>query len=733
MKKNLALFALLFSLTALGATEHAVSDFVPGTPPGWRDGPTLATDGGRFLAVWRDRREGALWHDGDGGSSLFAARITAAGEVLDPTGIRLTSESGGPPHVVWNGERYLVFFTLGDTIKLATVDRDGHATAPHTVLENAEDISVATNGSRIVIAYEGDRASVIPPRPYVALLDMNGVPIRNAAVATFRHAKLAPSAVAMTNGELVVAWNAFGRNSAFTVDAIRLDSAGERLTDAIGIGTANTETTLHANGDALVAVNDSATWGVSADLLTITAKRSSVGGEVFELQGRAAIVWHTVGSSADPQAIMISPIDADGHTTTNALDVAIATPAGRGVGRVSALESDGRLLLAWSSYDRSALSDFQLVATLVNAVLPWMPLTATFEMTASAPAQFDPAIAAGATESLVAWHELDGVYAARIDDAGRRLDGRGIRLAETMTAGAPRVVFHDGRYAVAFTEDNVVVVRFVTPEGDVLPGRVEVGSTRLQRIALASGGGTLLVVWSNGFDVLATRVHPSLTADPPVIVSSDIDMNAVDPAAAWNGAHFLVAWVGTYDFDRIWVRPRLYTRRVTPELGFAGASNLTLARSHWESIGMPAIASDGQDWFIALKREAHLFASEIYLTRFTASGEPGAEVLVASGSAPELVWTGSTLFLAYRPDNGALAVKPVVGAGTAEMIAGKTRNAPPGAIGSLPLFDQTGITWRNGRWIAAYQRIGEEDEGFVPRVFAAISGRTKGKARAIRP
>lgn len=732
MKTTLALFALLFSLTALGATEHEVSDFVPVTPPGWRDGPTLATDGDGFLAVWRDRREGARWHDTDGGSSLFATRITAAGEVLDPTGICLTSESGGPPQVVWNGERYLVFFTLGDTIMLATVDRHGNATAPHTVLQNADEISVATNGSRIVIAYEGDRVfSIIPPRPYVAVLDMNGVPVRNTAVATFRHAKLAPSAVAMANGELVVAWNALGRNFAFTVNAIRLDGAGERLTDPIAIGTANAETTLHTNGDALVAVNDSATWGVSADLLSITAKQFHGGGEVFELQGRAAIVWHTVGVSADAQRIMISPIDAEGHITT-AIEVADAAPAGRGVGRVSALESDGRLLLAWPSSDTSASWDIDLLATLVDAEVPSMPLTATFAMTASAPAQFDPAIAAGATESLVAWRELDGVYAARVDDAGRRLDGRGLRLAETMTAGAPRVVFHEGRYAVAFRDDDVAVVRFVTPEGDVLPGRVAVGSTRLQRIALASGGGTLLVAWSNDIDILATRVHPSLTADPPVIISSDIDMSAVDPAAAWNGTHFLVAWVGTYTFDRVWLRPTLYARRLTPELGLAGASNGPVSRSHWDSIGMPAIASDGQDWYVALKRDAHLFASEISLMRFTASGDPGTEVVVASGTAPELVWTGSTLFLAYGPEEGALAVKPVVGAGTAEAIAGKTRNAPGGAIGTLALFDQTGIAWRNGRWIAAYQRIGEEDEGFVPRVFAAISGRTKGKARAIR-
>lgn len=723
MRKTLAFFALLLSLNAFGATEHKVSDFVPGTPPGWRDGPTLATDGDGFLAVWRDAREGALWNDGDGGASLFAARITAAGEALDPTGIRLSSESGGPPQVVWNGERYLVFFTLGDAIMLSTVDRDGNATAPHTVLENAEDISVAMNGSRIVIAYEGDRASVIPPRPSVALLDRNGVPIRNAAVASYRHNKLAPSVVASTNGEFVVAWNEIGRNA---VKAIRLDSAGERLTDPIAIGTANVETTLHANGDALVAVNDSATWGVSADLQSTTAKRPSVDGEVFELQGRAAIVWR------DGQRIMISPLDPEGHPTT-AIEVANAAPASGSIGRVSARECDGRLLLAWPSSDASASWHIDLLATLVDAELPSTPLTETFAMTASAPGQFDPSIAAGATDSLVAWRELDGVYAARIDDAGRRLDGRGIRLAETMTAGAPRVVFHEGRYAVAFRDDDVVVVRFVTPEGDVVPGRVEVGRTRLPRIALASGGGTLLLAWVDGPDVLATRVHPSLTADPPVIVSSDIEMSAVDPAAGWNGTHFLVAWVGTFNFARIWVRPTLYARPVTPELGLAGGSKLIVSRSHWDSIGMPAVASDGQDWFVALKRDAHLFASDISLIRFTASGHPGTEILAASGTAPELVWTGSTLFLAYRPDDGALAVEPVVGTGAAEAIAGKTRNAPDGAIGSpLPLFDQTGIAWRNGRWIAAYQRIGEEAEGFVPRVFAAISGRTKGKARAIR-
>ncbi len=707
MRKTALLFTLFFALTALAATEHSVSDIVLRTPPERRLGPSLATDGDGYLAVWQDTREAAA------SPSLLAARITAAGQVLDPTGIRLTSQSDGPAHVLWNGERYLVFFPIGRTIMLATVDRDGNAAQFHPVIENAADISVATNGSRIIVAYEGDRASVVPPRPFVAVLDMSGFLLGSASVSSFRHENLAPSVVAETNGELVVAWNVVAKGR-YTLNAIRLGSGGERRTFApVAIGTSGAASTLYRNGDAFVAVSSSESWGVSADFTRISTPSTGVTGTVFELQGHAAVAWASAGT------VSVASFDADGRA-----GAPVVVDAGTGsAARVAALQTDGRLFLGWVSREPDRANGDRFLGLLANADSPLLPpLRGPFEVTVSAAPQSDPAIAAGATESLVAWGEPDGVYAGRIDDAGRRLDGRGIRLGESASSGPPAVTFHDGRYAVAFTEESAIVIRFVTPSGVLQPDVVRVAAPApgTRRIALASGGGALLLAWSDSRDVLVTRVHPSLTTDPPVIVSSDVDGLAVDPAVAWNGAECLIAWVETFTFDRTTLRPTVYARRMSPELGPAGPS-IVVADKVGQA-GAPVAASDGKDWFVAWEA---VYETAIVFSRIAATGEAGPKVIVARGSAPGLAWSGKTLYLAWRPESGAVAVQPLARPGATETIAGRTRSASPF------LYEQSGIAWRNGRWIAAYPRLGDEAEGFVPRVFAAIAA-ARPKGRAIR-
>ena len=697
MKRILCI--LLFALTAFGAIEHSVSDMVLGTPPERRDGPWLGTNGDGFLAVWRDLR--------DSTPALFAARISDDGEVLDPTGIYVTSESEGPAHVVWNGERYFVFFPIGRTIMVMSVDREGNASEPRAVLENAADIAVATNGSHILIAYEGDWVSpVIPANPYIAVLDHDASLLGVAPLSHLRNDRLAMSIVAMKDGQFVVAWNACNVG-ACNLNALRLGSGGERLSDPIAIGAAETETTLYANGDALVAVSRWTSWGVSADLATVNKPQPRPAGDVLQLRETAAI------ARVNEKTIVVTPFDEDGHATAARIPIA-TLEAGSAFGRIAALRNGERLLVVWAKTQPT--NRFRLLGRLVHAS-SLQPQTETFEVTLSAPPQFDPAIAAGATESLIAWQEPDGIYAARIDDAGRGMDGRGLRLSESTRAGQPRVVFHDGRYAIAFTEDSELVIRFVTPAGVVLPDVLRVPKYVSPRVALASGGGTLVVAWSDSRDVFITREHPSLTLDPPVLVSQESDLDAIEPAVSWNGTHFLIAWAGTYDFDRAYVRSTLIARRVTPELAFAG-SPVSLQRYGVEA---PAIASDGKDWLIAWQSLPDYEGPAISRMRITSDGVAQDETIVARGFAPQLVWTGNSMLLAYRPKNAALTVMPVGGDGTAETIPGT----------ALPVSgDQLGITWRNGRWIAVYPRIGDESVGFVARVFAAIAG--KRKVRAIR-
>ncbi|HEV7241999.1 MAG TPA: hypothetical protein VGQ36_22400 [Thermoanaerobaculia bacterium] len=703
MKRVAFLFAALFAFAAFAATEHAVSDTVLGTPHGRRDAPSLASDGDGFLAVWKDTRGGR--------PALLAARISSNGDVLDPTGILLTSLSGGPAQIVWNGERYLVFFPIDRTIMIATVERDGTASDFRPLLDNASDISVATNGSRIVIAYAGDRGSfVVPPRTHVAVLDMNAFVLRSSAIDTHRDERLAPSVVALPNGSFVVAWNV--RAGRFELNALPFDASGGRKALArIPIGGVDLEAKLHANGEALVAVSAFYSWGVSADLATITKPKERPPGAPFALRGRAAIAGGDVPTHTGPdtqRAIEVAPFDSQGYAGARER-VLDATPDGYHVlGSISALQSDGHVLFAWVTYHSATNPQFRLLASVADPDT-LTPDTPTFDLTRSATMQSTPAIAAGATESLVAWTETDGIYAARINDAGEHLDGRGIRITDTFPNHSPRVVLHDGRYAIAFAETNAIVIRYVTPDGALLPESVRIPlEVDPWRVVLASGGGTLLVAWSDG-EIHATRVHPSGTIDPPVVVSVGAERFAVDPAVAWNGTEFLVAWVRTYEFDRSWYRPEILTRRVTPELALSG-SLTAMVSGPQSQIGVPAVASDGTDWFVAWH---DLYSMEVRAKRV---GDT-ASTFVGRGFVPELTWTGKTLYVAYRPELGALAVRPVAGAGVEQNIDGtaKTIDLWYGEV------EQIGIAARNGRWVAAYTRIGNAAEGFVPRVFATFT------------
>ena len=84
--------------------------------------PAAAFDGTNYLVVWDDSRDTA---DPD----IYAARVTAAGTVLDPNGFLVADKRyfDYQPHASWNGEKYLVTWTnnWGHRIWGALVNADG--------------------------------------------------------------------------------------------------------------------------------------------------------------------------------------------------------------------------------------------------------------------------------------------------------------------------------------------------------------------------------------------------------------------------------------------------------------------------------------------------------------------------------------------------------------------------------------------------------------------------------
>lgn len=681
----IAALALLLSVALFGATEiPVVTDIVLNEPPDSRSSLALASDGDGYLAVWADFRASR--------PALIATRIRSTGEVLDPTGIFIAPHDS-QASIVWNGERYLVFFVGDGALRMRTIDRDGVISGPLMLIEHVLEAAMATNGSRILVSYAGDSQR---PGTHVAALDMNGGVLLDMEVDV--RSSGGPSVAVLPNGSFVAGWNTFAP-SIFTLNALRFDADGTRAEFAPHVlGNTYQQATLHANGDALVASEPGRCWGVSADLRDLTAQVQCPGGRLFSLRGRAALA-SAQGPRNTIVDLSVSVFDEQGHAIEQKPLFKATDREDAQVWSIAAIQKGDDVLIAWTAEHWN--SD-RLFARVVSAG-SLEPKGERVPLTTSAKGQLNPSIAVGHTEMLVAWEERGEVYASRITFDGRRLDGTGIRLS-TNWARRPRVVFHEGLYAVAFLQSDGIeyenlAVRFISPRDGLLPETVTTYTRAAESVALASGGGMLVAFTTGSRDVVATRIHPAGTADPAVVVAHRDGVYPRYPVASWNGSHFLVAWIESSVTDDVW-RGTIAGRRVTLNLGIDGDVLALAAGKEVDPFETPALASNGGEWFLAWSRENH-----VRLARIAADGTVLSESPTLYGSAPQLTFAGRQLVLAAKSF------------GNVTIQAGDTFTTIP----SLP-YDGFSLTSRAAKWYTAFTRRGGTEVGHVERVYVASPG-----------
>ncbi|HKS36830.1 MAG TPA: Ig-like domain-containing protein [Verrucomicrobiae bacterium] len=98
--KSLNRFIFVVALTSLLTAQAAI---IPA--PDDQEEPSVAANGNGYFVVWADKRTySSTEYD------IFGARVSATGEVLDPTGIPICTDPGRQtsPRVAFDGERYLV-------------------------------------------------------------------------------------------------------------------------------------------------------------------------------------------------------------------------------------------------------------------------------------------------------------------------------------------------------------------------------------------------------------------------------------------------------------------------------------------------------------------------------------------------------------------------------------------------------------------------------------------------
>jgi hypothetical protein len=90
-------------LTVLASALAAQAAIVPA--PDDQEEPSIAANGNGYFVVWADkRRYNSTEYD------IYGARVSSAGEVLDPGGIPICTDPGRQtsPRVAFDGQRYLV-------------------------------------------------------------------------------------------------------------------------------------------------------------------------------------------------------------------------------------------------------------------------------------------------------------------------------------------------------------------------------------------------------------------------------------------------------------------------------------------------------------------------------------------------------------------------------------------------------------------------------------------------
>ena len=129
---------------ALGGDPIAIN-------PDWGYGSRVASNGEDFLVVWSFGSDFTQW-DPPNRVDVMAARVSASGEVLDPTPIAIAATKADEvsPALASNGRDYLVAYASGPQITGQYVQRDGTMAGPPFA------IGAAQAGWRPAIAVAGD-------------------------------------------------------------------------------------------------------------------------------------------------------------------------------------------------------------------------------------------------------------------------------------------------------------------------------------------------------------------------------------------------------------------------------------------------------------------------------------------------------------------------------------------------------------------------------------------------
>ncbi|MBM3322034.1 hypothetical protein FJY69_00905 [candidate division WOR-3 bacterium] len=505
------------------------------TATDWQRTPVVGFDGSNWLVVWEDRRSGMYEFD------IYAARVSRAGQVLDPDGIPVATavHGQGRPAICFNGADWLVawederrgqylYDVYAARVTPAGVVLDPNGIPISTTDESGRYPAVSHNGADWLVAWSDERGGVYEPDIYAARVNPAGAVLEPGGfrVATATRGQRYPD-VGFDGANWLVAWED--------------ERSGQYLYDLYGARVTGTGAVLDPEGIAIS---------------TATGSQSlpSVG---FDGQGWL-VVWTDSRGGAyagDIYAARVSP--AGVVLDPSGLPVSTATERQT----CPAVASDGTNSLVvwedWRWYGGQHWADvYAARITQSGAVLDPEGIPAA----TSAYDNWTPAAAFDGANYLAVWADYRNgsgydVYGARLGPDGAVLDPEGIAVSTaTGPQEEPDVAFDGDNFLVVWGDRRAAASHVygarLDKHGTVLdPNGIPIGVARGGQFspAVACGSASYLVVWEDARNSYVNIYGARVSRDGEVLdpggipISLGSDMRRF-PDLTFDGVYWLVVW-----------------------------------------------------------------------------------------------------------------------------------------------------------------------------------------------
>jgi hypothetical protein len=617
--------------------------------PGSQLYPQVIFGGNNYLVVWEDR-------SGSGESEIYGARVSTEGIVLDPEGIPITAirRDQEHPKVIFGSDTYFVFWDdyrsggAHPSIYGARVTTDGVVLDPSGIQISPPSASTERqaeavfDGNNYFLVWEDFRAGQHNPDICGARVSTAGVVFDTAGIpiGAVEWYPEFPD-VAFSDSNYLVVWRDFrGSPGVAHIWGARVSKGGEVL-DPFGIRISTIDSfqsypeVIFGEGNYFVVWTDERSGyslygtrvneaGVVLDTIGFRITDSTFVNAnhnvAFDGTNYFVIweVWRT-GGNLD---IWGTSVSSGGVVLdTNGLKICSSSNAKKQLGSV--LFAGTNYLVIWTDYRFDGDIYGARIDTAGTVSDPDGIL-----ITRSISRQTQPKIAFDGTNYFVVWTELrsdvEDIYGARVGPDGIVLDQPTICISRaTGRQILPQVIFGDEYYLVYWEDyrrgdgSSDIYGTRVNRDGVVLDTTgIPISTANLDQLnpKATFDGTNYLVVWSDkrsgSWDIYGTRVSQTGTVlDPDGIAISTARFEQNSPAVAFDGTNYFVVWQDN-DWD-------IYGARISQAGTVLDPNGIVISGAGLGDYN-PVLAFDGTNYFVVWKYL--LINSEIYGARVNPDG-----------------------------------------------------------------------------------------------------------------